>query len=418
MNALLIYLIKSSICLGTLYLLYWIFLRKDTFFQLNRFFLLFTGLLSLVIPVLPFERVMQKPVSSLEVFLSTVSITPGKELVNATGYIRGFEILGIIYFTGMVIFLTWFLIRIMQLFYLIHNSKIRREKGYRLVLFDRHISPFSFFNMIFINEKSVFQKNLETILAHEHIHIKQVHTLDLILTELLITVQWFNPFAWLIGRELKSIHEYLADEGVIRKGIPLTEYQQLVLLETMGLQVKNLVNNFTISQVKNRIIMMTKKRSGNWSMSKALLALPVIIATGLFFSAGTYNLNIRKEQSKREPKIQETAVVVPDEQPSYPGGTKAMIAFMLGNIKYPEEAKKDKAEGKVFISFDVETDGSLTDVKVLRGFRKDCDEEALRVVKLMPKWDPGKVKGKAVKINFVVPIKFSLTHAKQDDKKK
>jgi TonB family protein len=416
MNALLIYLLKSSICLGVLFLFYWILLRRDTFFRLNRLFLLFTGFLSLVIPVLPFHSIVHDPVSSLGVFLHTVLVNSGKIQASVSADSVGLEIPGFIYFTGGFIALVWFLARLIQLYLLIRNSKIRRERGYMLILSDRNFSPFSFFNMIFINERSVTMGELGTILAHEQIHIKQVHTFDLILAELLIIVQWFNPFAWMISRELKRVHEYLADEGVIREGIPVPEYQQLVLNETMGIQVNNPVNNFTISQVKNRIIMMTKKRSGNWSMSKALLALPVIIATGLFLSASTNSLNNRQEKGKAEPQKQAETTL--DEQPSYPGGEKAMFAFILGNIKYPEEAKKFGAVGKVFIIFNVETDGRLSDVKILRGFDKDCDVEALRVVKLMPKWNPGKKNGNAVKTNFVLPIKFALDKEKEDTKKK
>lgn len=416
MNAMLIYLLKSSLSLGILFLIYWIFLRRDTFFQLNRIFLIFTGFLSLVVPVLPFERIMYEPVSSLVVLLRTVMINPGNIQGKEIGNIPGFSILTLIYFTGVIIASTRFLGRIIQLFFLVHYSETRRENGHRLVFLDRNFSPFSFFNLIFIHEKSIVQGDLGSILAHERIHIKQVHTLDILLAELLIIVQWFNPFAWLISRELKRIHEFLADEGVIREGIPLPDYQQLVLNETMGIQVNNLTNNFTVSHVKNRIIMMTKKRSGNWSKSKALLALPVIIATGLFFSASTNILNNRQNKIKTEsPK---RAVSALDEQPSYPGGEKAMFAFILENIKYPEEAKKFGAVGKVFITFNIETDGRLSDVKILRGFDKDCDVEALRVVKLMPKWNPGKKNGNAVKTNFVLPIKFALDKEKEDMKKK
>jgi TonB family protein len=416
MNTLLIYLLKSSICLGVLFLFYWTFLRRDTFFRLNRLFLLGAGFLSLMIPAIPFHRMLNEPVSSLGVFLHTVLITSGRLQEKVSGDEAGFGIPYIIYLTGVIIALSWFLARLMQLFMLIRKSKTKKEGNYLIILIDGNISPFSFFNRIFINERSVAQGDLGTILAHEHIHSKQFHTLDLILSELLTIVQWFNPFAWMISRELKRVHEYLADEGVIREGVPVPEYQQLVLNETMGIQVNNLANNFTISQVKNRIIMMTKKRSGNWSMSKALLAFPVIIATGLFFSASTNSLPVRQEKIQEKP--QNKGVVDPDEHPSYPGGEKAMYAFMLENIKYPEEAKKAGAVGTVFISVNVEPDGRISEVKIIRGFRNDCDKEALRVVKLMPNWIPGKVNGKAVKTNFVLPIKFALDKKTQDEKKK
>lgn len=416
MNALFIYLLKSSVCLGLLFLVYWIFLRRETFFNLNRFYLLCSGFLSLLIPVIPFHGIMQERVSSLVIFLNSVLVQPGtfQSGIHSDALVAGIP--AVIYFTGVILALAWFFARIMKLFFLVQKSKIRKEQDHILVLFDINFSPFSFFNLVFINERSVVRGNLETILVHEHVHIKQFHTLDLLLSELLIIFQWFNPFAWLISHELKTLHEYLADEGVIREGIPVPVYQQMVLNETMGIQVNNLANNFNISRLKNRFIMMTKSRSGSWSMSKALLALPVIIAAGLFFSASTGSLDNKQEKSKSEPQAK--TMVAADEQPSYPGGQDAMIAFMLKNIRYPEEAKKAGAQGTVFITFAVETDGSLRSVKILRGFRNDCDKEALRVVKLMPNWNPAMMKGKPVKANITLPVKFALGEGKSEEKKK
>ena len=441
MNALLYYLMQSSFCLGTLFLVYWIFLRRDTFFQVNRLFLILAGILSLTIPLFPFHRLMQEPVSPLVILLNPVLITPGKVAETVASHMQWFEIAQVIYFTGMVIFLFRFLVQIFQLLLLVRRSTVKRAHGCNLVLVDRGYSPFSFFNMVFINERNIAPENLMAILAHEQMHIRQAHTLDLILAELLIIIQWFNPFAWLLNRELKNIHEYLADEGVIRQGVPAPDYQQLILNETIGIQVNNLTNNFNISQLKKRIIMITQKRSGNWAISKMMLALPVILGLGLLFSVSTYSFNFLQDKKKDEPKSTGVPVSSPgvqdnkgknqksakdnqtdvykvvDEQPSFPGGEKARITFLVDNIKYPAQAMKDNIQGKVFVSFDVETDGSLTNVSILRGIGGGCDEEAVRVIKLMPKWSPGKIKGVAVNTRFNLPIKFILDSGKKEKQK-
>ena len=417
MNALLIYLAQSSVCLGMLLGVYWFLLRHDTFFQMNRFFLLLSAVFSLLIPLFPFHRVLAEPASVLVVLLDPVLISPGRIQTAVSGHVSWIEILQVIYFTGVVIFLARYLFRLIQISWIIRSSSMKKADGYRLVSIDKAYSPFSFFNMIFISDSTFTSENRGAILAHEEVHIRQAHTLDLIIAELIIIVQWFNPFAWLMVSELKNIHEYLADDGVIRRGVPAASYQQLILDETLGFRVNNLANNFNISQLKKRIMMMKQKRSGNWAIGKVMMVLPVVVAMGLLFSAGALSSGL--SQDKRTVESKKTGVsvvvpdtskkyVVPDKQPVFPGGDDARRKFFIDNIKYPAEAMKNNVQGKVFVTFNVEIDGTVTGVKVIRGIGAGCDEEAVRVIKLMPKWTPAELKGKPVPSNFVIPIKFAL----------
>ncbi|MCK9218954.1 MAG: M56 family metallopeptidase [Bacteroidales bacterium] len=426
MNVLLYYLMQSAFCLTTLFFIYWIFLRRDTFFQMNRLFLIFAGILSLLIPLFPFHRVMQEPVSALVTILEPVLITPDKMEERVISHFQWFEIAWIIYFTGVVVLLIRFLVQTLQLLLLVHRSGIKRINDNKVVLVDHGYSPFSFFNMIFINETNIVPENLETILAHEQVHIRQAHTFDLILGNMLIIIQWFNPFAWLIQRELKNIHEFLADEGVIREGISSPDYQQLILNETMGIRVNNLSNNFNISQIKKRITMMTKSRSGNWAIGKILLAIPAVIVTGMLFGASTspklsvpekIYLTAGSQQSKEVPAqdTKKKKYPIPEIQPSFPDGEEARIKFFQENIKYPDEAIRNNIQGTVFVSFNVETDGSITGVELLRGIGGGCNEEAMRVVKLMPKWEPAELQGKPVVVKFGLPIKFKLDAGKKKE---
>jgi TonB family protein len=196
--------------------------------------------------------------------------------------------------------------------------------------------------------------------------------------------------------------------------------------------------------------MMTKSRSGSWAVSKLLVSIPAIFFLVLLFSAGTTGIVFAQEK-KEEPKslgdsrglspqqtkeeqekaTQEKAMKssqasssgeqvynAVEKMPTFPGGDEARIDFMMKNLKYPEQAKKNGVQGKVFVTFIVETDGSLTNVKVMRGIGAGCDEEAVRVIKLMPKWTPGIEKGKPVKVQFVLPIKFALGEKSDADKDK
>jgi TonB family protein len=414
------YLVQSAAILAVLYTVYWLFLRKDTFFHVNRFYLLSSLVLSLVIPLLDIRLFAGGPVSPVIIMLDPVLITAEKIEKVASGHLSWFEIAGVIYFTGVIIFSLRLMIQLIQLAIIVNRNKITRQEGSNIVFVDRGYSPFSFFNLIFIRKEYYIDGKLTPVIAHEKIHIQQYHSLDLLLIEVAIILQWFNPFAWFLGRSMKSIHEFLADEGVLKKGFLRSDYQTLILNEAMGLQVNNLTNNFNVSLIKNRITMMTKARSASWTLIKVVFALPAFFAVLIFFSAGTVN-NLAAQNTRQQMKPAEEQKVVTQEkppenevfavvetQPAYPGGDEAMFNYLVNNIKYPEEARIKGIQGRVFITFIVETDGSVSNVKVLRGIGGGCDEEGVRVVSLMPKWIPGKQKGKAVRVQYNLPIKFAL----------
>jgi TonB family protein len=446
MNNVITYLVQSAITLTVLYSVYWLFLRKDTFFHINRVYLLLTLLLSLIIPLFDIRLLPDGTLSSVIILLDPVIITPEKLDKATAGHLSWFEIAGVIYLTGIAIFTLRLLIQLIQLARIVSRNKITRQEGMNIIFVDRGYSPFSFFNLVFIRKEYYVDGKLTPVLTHEKVHIRQYHTLDLLLVEIVTIVQWFNPFAWFLGRSMKGIHEFLADAGVLKEGFLKRDYQTLILNEAMGLQVNNLTNNFNVSLIKNRIHMMTKSRSGSWAVSKLLITVPAIFCLGLLFSAGTSYVGFAQDKTKADPgsskvtatpqaqdvktksaapasteKIayKEPVYPVVEKMPSYPGGDDARIAFLVKNIKYPEQAKKNGIQGKVFVSFIVEADGSITDVKVLRGIGGGCDEEATRVIKMMPKWNPGTDKGKPVRVQFNLPIKFALDAGsdKKEEKK-
>ena len=173
--------------------------------------------------------------------------------------------------------------------------------------------------------------------------------------------------------------------------------------------------------------MMTKTRSASWTLFKVGFAMPALLLAMLIFAAGSSNiLSAQDTQQKTtvDQKALNTAVTAQEdpvyeivkEMPSYPGGTNALVQYLVTNIKYPQEARTKGIQGKVFVQYIVEKDGSVKQVKVLEGFDSECDAEAVRVVKAMPKWIPGKNDaGEPVRVQFVLPIKFSLDE--KSDKK-
>lgn len=427
MNEIIVYLLQSAAVMAVLYGVYWLFLRKDTFFLVNRFYLLASVFLSLFIPLINIRILPGGPVYPVAVMLDPVLITPEKVSIITARHLTWIEILSVTYLTGVAIFLLRFIVQITQLMLIVRKHKITRHEGERLVFVDKGYSPFSFFNLIFIRKEFYIDGKLTPVIEHEKIHIRQWHTIDLLFIELATIIQWFNPFVWFLGRSVKTLHEYLADEGVLRKGFETGDYQTLILNEAMGLQLNNLTNNFNISLIKNRIKMMTKERSASLSLIKITMAIPAFLAVLFFFTAGQVSTvtaqdaqkSAQVQQQKASQKAQQETVsqtnpseepvfTVVETLPQYPGGQEAMIQYMVNNIKYPEEAKKNGVQGTVFIKFIVEKDGTITHTEVIRGVGSGCDEEALRVVSGMPKWSPGKDKNEPVRVEFALPIKFSL----------
>jgi len=447
MNPFIPYLVKSVLCISLLFVVYWLFLRKDTFFSMNRVYLITMVIGSILFPLFSFTWVPAGRAASVAVMLEPVLVMPAGMVSPRAGQMGWIEVGFIVYLTGMFIFLFRFLGQLMQLMMLSRRFGMKKLNGLNVVCVDLAYAPFSFFSMIFMNEKEIQKESLEAILNHENVHIRQKHTLDLILMEILIILQWFNPVAWLVSREMKIVHEYLADEGVLQTGISRSIYQQMILNETMGIRVNNLTNNFNISLIKKRILMMKKSKSGKWAKGKVLMSLPVLFGLLFILTARSYSNSdmlkvagnpayITKQQGsgpdpviqdkpKKETQIKYVAPVpqkevykVVEKQPSFPGGQDGYREFLIKNIRYPEAAVKKSVTGTVYITFVVENNGVVTNVKVLRGIGSGCDEEAVRVVKMMPNWIPGENKGKPVAVQYNLPIKFALDCNKKEEVKK
>jgi len=262
------FVLESSACLMLFYLGYLLFLRKETYFRLNRFYLVLSVILSFIIPALKITSpvVTKKAVTGLS--LSPMSIPAA----NTWGIE---ETLLLIYALGAGLFLTRFIFHMVKLFFVIRKFGVQRVNGLKIVSVDKEFSPFSFLNYIFINSHKTPENNMRRIIAHESIHIKQHHTLDILIVELATIVQWFNPFVWPYKKSLQETHEYLADCGVIAQGFSPAKYQLLMFEQHVGLKLFEFANNFKQSQIKRRITMMTKIRSGSAARLKLLLVLPL-----------------------------------------------------------------------------------------------------------------------------------------------
>ncbi len=413
MNDLFIYLLQSGISLAVFYIIYWLFLRKDTFFSANRFYLVLSVIFSFALPLFKITLPIRGMESGYINLLETIVITPDKLADSIYNHLDFYQIITIIYLIGVGIFMLRFLYRFVQIGFLISKYGIYKKNGFNIVFTNPRLSPFSFFNIVFLSNEISDQKQFEKIITHESIHIRQKHSFDLIILELLTIIQWFNPFIWFYKKTLKNIHEFLADEGVLSEGYNKKDYQRLLLNQTLGIQVNLITNNFNHSLIKRRFTMMSKSKTNKFAVLKMLVAIPLALFLVMAFSFTVSN-SVIAQDTKTKPEVvviktQEGDIfTVVEQMPRFPGGDDARIKFLKENIKYPDEARKQGISGTVFVSFVVEKDGSISNVKLLRGIGGGCDKEALRVVSMLPNYEPGLQDGKPVRTQFNLPISFKL----------
>ena len=277
------YLIKSGIALSVFYLFYWLLMRKSTHFGLNRLTLATSLLASLMLPLINIDLTPEVVATSIPVI--SIDLTTIVQTVSKPEPVWGIrEIVLLIYFTGLTI--TLFRL-IYQSFYIHVIAKMSRSitKGkHTIVLVEKEITPFAYFSKIFIPASKMEESSFESILAHEKSHLSQYHFVDLFLIEIVTIVQWFNPIVWLYERSLKEVHEYMADDEVLKQGVSKGNYQALLVNQALGGPVFTISHQFNQSLILKRIIMMTKMKTPQLAKLKVLLFIPLTAVLLMAFS--------------------------------------------------------------------------------------------------------------------------------------
>lgn len=423
-----LYLLQVNVGLILFYALYKLVCTRDTFFRSRRFILI----VSLVLPfILPFIDVREWLESRDRMIMLThfdysamlPEIVVGSEVAETGSRVFVLsEWIGYLYLAGVVVLLVRLVVQAFSLYRLIVRMPEKEINGVRVKCLNDPSGPFSFFGWIFMNPAAVKEDEISEILTHEMAHVKQHHSVDVLLAEMVSICCWMNPFAWLLKREVRLNLEFLADRKVMEAGFATKSYQYHLL----GLAYNHkygLSNNFNFSHLKQRIIMMNKKKSNDAGHIKyALFVLPafaLLVAGNISCSQDASQTEDAKEEvvapvspeAKEAPAdstAKEEVFMVAEQMPEYPGGMKEMLKFLQENVKYPENAMKNNVQGRVIVQFVVEKDGTPTEFKVLRSVDPDLDAEALRVMKAMPKWKPGMQKGQVVRVKFTVPVSFKL----------
>lgn len=300
----LIYMLKTALCLSVFYLFYRLWLSKETFHRFNRMVLIGLILVAFVIPSLKvsqnfhlpqieqvFERLnipeeeteQEHDLQKMEqVTTTTLHTQLEKERSDFTILTLGN--LGFLYLGGALLLLLRYIFSIACIYRLIRNSEKKCWKGkIRLVVHQQNVAPFSWRHYIVLSRQDLEEYG-EEIIAHEYAHIMHKHFRDLLLAEICLLFQWFNPAMWLFRKELKTVHEFEADESVLKAGIDAKKYQLLLIQKTVGTRLYSMVNSFDHSSLKKRITMMLKKKSNPWKLSKYLIVFPLAAITAVLFA--------------------------------------------------------------------------------------------------------------------------------------
>ena len=413
--------LKVSLIISTIWLIWFIFLRSVNQFSAVRIFIILSvssaiispWLIPLVQPLLGISGIADS--TSLTITIPEVTISS----IGASSF-SWVKLLAITYISICSFFLLRFIYQLVMIAKLARKSNIYSKKNIKVAEHKKDISPFSFFNLCFINPETIPTGKLEEILKHEKAHIFKWHSVDLVLFELIGITQWFNPFFWMLRNSLIENHEYQADRDVVKTQTNPHSYLDTIISVAFNGIALPIGNNLNKSLTLKRLTMMTttKRTKGTaFRVAAALLvALPAMFAISCNDNeitpiANEEEIEIVAMNSDKadETNNDEEAFIIVENMPTFQGGDLNNYRnYIQENLKYPKIAEENGIEGRLFVSFIVETDGSISNAKVIKGCDPVLDKEAIRAIESSPKWEAGKQRGKKVRVAFNMPIVFSL----------
>lgn len=429
MNMLLVYTLKSALVLTLLYLPYTLMLRRERFFRLNRLTLLTILLLALVQPLckvaspesltqVPVVADTQQLVYQMETAITEapIYVLGNPEEATAWGWQ---EWLALVYAAGMAAMLCLRICQLVQIRWAMRRGCLWRQREDDGVTVCCHVgngAPFSWMRSIYISEAD-YEQNGRAILLHERAHIHLRHSLDILLLTLVEAVQWWNPVIYMLGRSLRNVHEYEADDHVLRQGVSLTDYQTLLVRKALADTAYAFANNFNRSHILKRIEMMKRPPSSSWLRAKALYVVPLILftlvvsatpviepllivdgeevdrdrvnqlqgdsiayvtvlkgvsATALYGEKGRGGA-VQIETKKRAEETPQGVFDIAEEMPRFPGGDAAFDQYVAHHVRYPKAAAENGVEGTVMVQFIVEKDGRITHVHAIDSPSDEAD---------------------------------------------
>ena len=462
------YMLASAIIMIVCVIAYRLLLENKVRPSANRLILLSIYAISFIIPLLSAVIPVSKSETGIEIGLPV--FTGVTENINEETAGRSLDIheilfgISFIYYLGLFLTFLISLFSIGHLFSLLRKSKKMEFEDVEIYVHgNKKLSSFSWFNKIFLHKDSLNSdhKDLQMLISHEKAHLDKGHWMDLGLAQIILIFQWFNPAARFMRNELQRIHEYEADETVLKSGIDEKDYQMLLIQNISGNRYSGLTDGLNNCSLKKRIIMMKKtKFKKDWVtrgiavccfaiLGGFIIHIPAVasvletspLSTESNEKLATINsVDIKKpevdkplavtkvnantksdKQSTGDPQGNNSvkqkgtldrypdAYIEVDKAAEYEGGQSQLLSDLIETINYPEDAKEKKIQGRVVVRFQINTNGTLSNCEVAYSQNPILDEAALKAVENLPgKWQPAEVDGKPVASVFNLPVTFKL----------
>jgi len=424
MNAYLIYILELNLYLTLFAATFLLIFKHEPYHRVNRWLILGSLFASALLPLIHFGSAGQTAMQVVQ--LEPVLITAKAELAHTPVGFNTPSLLTSIYILGFLISLVIFSNEFIRVRKLIQSGKVDSNGNPKHVVSSALKSPASFFKTLIWSE-NIPDESRTWIADHEEVHMRENHSMDLIILRFFQAVCWFNPFIYFLKTALEATHEFRADEVVVQKHGDVNLYSKIILSQAMDINPNVLTHQFSKSKLLKQRIMMLNKQNKNTAKPTWIkyFALIPLLAVAIIFNACTDdNTEAPTEMEKSHKEIEKVIInkEKPDIQkiegtdiysvvevmPEYPGGNEAMMAYLGNNIVYPESCKEEGVEGVVFISFIIDKDGMPTELEVLRSPDERLSANALEVVGKMPAWTPGKQDGEPVKVQYNSPISYKL----------
>jgi TonB family protein len=456
MNDALMYFLKVNIAIVLFYLFFRLAFYNDTFWKTRRFYLLFSMLISFVYPFISFAGWLEKQEPMQKIVINYRELEGITVTARSASMLIVENILLAVYALVSVVLLGKMLVQLISILRWKWKGEKQLLQGTEIISVKETITPFSFFNIIFMNPTLHNEHERNEILTHELTHARQLHSLDVLIAEMLTIICWINPAAWLLRREVRQNLEFLADNSVLESGFDSKNYQYHLLQLSYQTPEVKLGNKFNVSPLKKRITMMNQQKTAKAGLLKYSLIVPLALALVLSSNAETIvssakdalsstestlssaikvlsSAKVAVAVAKKEIQIPDVATAqeaksveqqtdnnkiytVVEKMPQFPGGEKNLLEYINNNVKYPADAFQSGIQGKLIVRFTVNESGKVGTAEVIRSLSPSIDAEGLRVIKSLPDFIPGEQNGKKVVVWYTMPITFRIDGESKENK--
>lgn len=402
MRAVVIYILEVIACSGVLAALYSLIIERKVDFLFARLFLIFSVLLSAVIPMINI------PVWEAALVPQLTEVTVGEvstEVVQSSVTSFDFNFMALIwavYGVGVALCMGSIVLQMVNILNIRRVGQMTTFDGVNIVRSQQNIASFSLFKTIYIGNNTA-DTDLPTIVAHERSHIAHKHSVERVVMEIFKALLWWNPFVWIASRRLVEAHEFEADNDVIGSGCDANLYVATLLKHLFGYSPE-IANGLHNSLTKKRLKMILKGNSGRYALLRKLAVIPVL---GVLFALFSLTTKEAVAQDVQQNKVEVGVTEINDYQDFY--------RWVVMNVQYPSAAREQSLSGSVIASLTIDTDGNVKDVKIVKSDNELFSKEVRRVLAKAPAWRPFVKDGKRVEVKYMLPVNFVLDDAKVEN---